>query len=126
MATKTAAKKRGASKSKTSAKKATSKKAAVKKAPTKKATTKKATAKKKTARAKKQVWKSRAAIRLVEPGSQVDCVVCGERVKFQARMRNQQVICNIYTKGVWERVDHYHADCYKTAKQPYGKPAEKG
>lgn len=71
-------------------------------------------------------WKSRAAIRLVEPGSSVDCELCGERVKFQARMRHQQVICNIYTKGVWERVDHYHAPCYNDAGKPFGKPTEKG
>ncbi len=71
-------------------------------------------------------WKSRAAIRLVEPGSSVDCELCGERVKFQARMRHQQVICNIYTKGVWERVDHYHAPCYDEARKPFGKPTEKG
>ena len=29
-----------------------------------------------------------------------------------------------YEKSKWLRVDHYHADCYKEAKQPYGKPLD--
>ncbi len=111
MATKTA--------SKTTAKTKATPKAKAKKAPKSKA--------KAAPKAKKPAnWKSRAAIRLVEPGSSVDCELCGERVKFQARMRHQQVICNIYTKGVWERVDHYHAPCYNEAGKPFGKPTEKG
>ena len=67
---------------------------------------------------------SRAVTRLVEPGSQVDCMHCDERVKFQAKMRHQQVICNVYEKNKWVRVEHFHADCYKEAKQPFGKPID--
>jgi len=67
---------------------------------------------------------SRAVTRLVEPGSQVDCMHCGERVKFQAKMRHQQVICNVYEKSKWLRVEHFHADCYKLAKQPFGPPVD--
>lgn len=67
---------------------------------------------------------SRAVTRLVEPGSQVDCMHCDERVKFQAKMRHQQVICNVYEKSKWIRVEHFHADCYKLAKQPFGKPID--
>jgi len=69
-------------------------------------------------------WKSRAVLRLIEPGNSVDCAFCGERVKFQARLRLQQVICNVYTKGVWERVEHFHSGCYEVAGSPYGEPAE--
>lgn len=65
-------------------------------------------------------WKSRAVLRDVEPGSTVDCVHCGERVKFQAKVRNRQVICNVYVDGQWDRVEHYHADCYPLAGEPYG------
>lgn len=105
----------------TTKKKAASKKAAPKKAP--KAKTK-APAKKKAAKKKapvrKTTWKSRAVLRMVEPGSQVECLHCGERVKFQAKMRHQQAICNIYEKNMWVRVDHYHFPCYKEAKEPYG------
>ena len=67
---------------------------------------------------------SRAVTRLVNPGSQVDCMHCDERIKFQAKMRHQEVICNVYEKSKWVRVDHYHADCYKLAKNPYGKPLD--
>jgi len=60
-------------------------------------------------------------LRDVEPGSAVDCVTCGERVKFQAKVRPKQVICNVYEEGSWVRVEHYHSGCYDTAGEPHGK-----
>ncbi len=63
---------------------------------------------------------SRAVLRDVEPGSSVDCVRCGERVKFQAKVRNKQVICNVYENGAWVRVEHFHDECYAKAKRPHG------
>jgi len=66
-------------------------------------------------------WQSRAVIRDVEAGSAVDCAHCGERVKFQAKMRNRQVICNVYIKGAWSHVEHFHADCYDSAERPFGE-----
>lgn len=65
-------------------------------------------------------WTSRAALRLVEPGSWVRCTHCDETIKFSASARHQQVICNIYTKGVWQRVEHWHADCYEALDAPHG------
>jgi hypothetical protein len=64
--------------------------------------------------------RSRAVLRDVEPGSTVECVRCGERVKFQAKVRNKQVICNVYVQGRWDRVEHFHADCYDLAGDPHG------
>ena len=69
--------------------------------------------------------KSRAVVRDVEAGSSVDCEHCGDRVKFQAKVRNKQVICNVYQSGRWLRVEHYHAECYELAGSPHG-PAEAG
>jgi hypothetical protein len=63
---------------------------------------------------------SRAVLRDVEPGSTVECVKCGERVKFQAKIRHKQVICNVYVDGQWNRVEHFHADCYGPAGEPHG------
>ena len=80
-----------------------------------------ATTKAGTARAAAKKLKSRAVVRDVEAGSSVDCAVCGERVKFQAKVRNKQVICNVYTGGKWNRVEHYHAECYEVAGQPFGE-----
>jgi len=60
-------------------------------------------------------------LRDVEPGSSVDCVHCGERVKFQAKVRNKQVICNVYEHGSWVRVEHFHDGCYAKARNPHGK-----
>jgi hypothetical protein len=75
-------------------------------------------------RPKKQTkWESRAALRLIEPGSMVDCNHCGDRVKFQARVRMYQVICNVYIGNVWDRVEHYHEECYRQADNPHGEPA---
>lgn len=52
------------------------------------------------------------------------CVGCGEPIKFKAKVRAQQVICNVYVKGAWNRVEHYHADCYTTAGSPHGTAEE--
>ena len=73
-----------------------------------------------TARAKKPTWKSRAVYRLIEAGSAVTCVGCGEHIKFKAKIRAKQAICNVYNKGVWQRVEHFHAECYEAADEPYG------
>ncbi|MDY7101699.1 MAG: hypothetical protein S0880_10975 [Actinomycetota bacterium] len=70
-----------------------------------------------------KVWTSRAVVRTVEAGSYVECTHCGDRIKFQAKHRHQQVICNVYRDGRWDRVEHYHAPCYQEAEQPYGEAA---
>lgn len=66
--------------------------------------------------------KSRAVLREIEAGTTVDCVYCGERIKFRARLKLRQVICNIYYRGVWRRVEHFHAECYEAAGSPHGVP----
>ncbi len=77
----------------------------------------------KTAPAKK-TWKSRAVSRLVEPGNWAECSLCEEIIKFRARERRTQVICNVYVNNRWDRVEHFHPDCYLAAEIPYGEPAE--
>jgi hypothetical protein len=68
-------------------------------------------------------WRSRAVLRTIEAGSSAICVTCDEQVKFRAKVRAQQVVCNVYVDGKWDRVEHYHLDCYETAARPYGEPA---
>lgn len=84
---------------------------------------------------------TRAVIRAVEPGNEATCVSCGKAVKFQAHVhhrKRRQVIANIYVAetdsrpsgerralrpgrgGVWDRVEHFHLECYELAGQPYG------
>lgn len=63
---------------------------------------------------------SRAVVRPIEAGSYVDCAKCGDRVKFQAKVRLMQVICNVYVDGRWDRVEHYHEACYTEAGEPHG------
>lgn len=71
-------------------------------------------------KASKDKWQSRAVVRLIEAGCVAECPVCAERVKYRARHRDQQVICNVYDKGRWQRVEQYHLDCYIAADSPHG------
>lgn len=63
---------------------------------------------------------TRAVLRDVEPGSTVDCIACGEQIKFQAKTRPKQVICNVYEGDRWNRVEHFHQECYHGASDPHG------
>mgnify|MGYP001473177776 CR=1 FL=1 len=64
---------------------------------------------------------SRAVVRDIDPGSEVKCVQCGERVKFKAKARGKQVICNVYIDGTWKKVEHFHLACYEEAGSPHGE-----
>lgn len=65
---------------------------------------------------------SRAVLRTVEPGNSAVCAHCDTPVKFAARAQHRQVIANVYVKGTWNRVEHFHAECYSEAREPYGRP----
>jgi hypothetical protein len=67
---------------------------------------------------------SRAVLRRVEAGSTVVCAGCREPVKFAAKVQRQQVIANVYVSGKWDRVEHFHAECYDEAGKPHGDAAE--
>jgi hypothetical protein len=67
-----------------------------------------------------EVPTSRAVARFIEAGSSVTCAHCARTIAFRARVRAQQVICNVYDEGRWLRVEHYHRDCYGDAGAPYG------
>ena len=69
-------------------------------------------------------WKSRAVLRRIEAGSAVSCVGCEDHIKFSAKDKASQVICNVYRKDVWLRVEHYHEACYRKADLPYGEPGD--
>ena len=68
----------------------------------------------------KTTLSSRAVVRRVEAGSSAMCAGCGEQVKFTAKAQRQQVIANVYENGRWNRVEHYHFECYAEAGEPYG------
>lgn len=67
---------------------------------------------------------SRAVVRYVEAGNSANCATCGAIVQFRARIKTQQVICNVYVGGKWDRVEHFHRDCYDEVGQPFGEPDE--
>ena len=71
----------------------------------------------------KTKWSSRAVTRPIEAGNSAICAACDEPVKFAARNKAFQVIANVYEHGVWNRVEHYHAECYEAAGEPYGTAA---
>ena len=60
--------------------------------------------------------------RSVEAGNSAACAHCGAPIKFAAKVRARQVIANVYDEGVWQRVEHFHAECYVEAREPYGTP----
>lgn len=66
---------------------------------------------------------SRAVTRRIEPGCLAVCVHCDQPVKFAARLHKMQVIANVYVDGRWNRVEHFHAECYGdgAADEPYGE-----
>jgi hypothetical protein len=66
---------------------------------------------------------SRSALRRVEPGNLALCAVCDEQVKFAAKITRMQVIANVYVDGRWDRVEHFHEECYEVAGSPYGEPS---
>ena len=66
---------------------------------------------------------SRAVLRRVEAGSMSLCAHCDEQVKFAAKLNRQQVIANVYVDAKWARVEHFHAECYDLAGEPYGPAA---
>lgn len=70
-----------------------------------------------------QARESRAVLRRVEPGNSEACRVCGEIVRFKAKLNLEQVICNVYADGRWLRVEHFHPDCYASAGTPHGPVA---
>ena len=70
-----------------------------------------------------QRFDSRAVTRPIEAGNFATCAGCGTPVKFTAKVRHSQVIANVYVDGAWNRVEHYHAECYDRAGQPYGSAA---
>jgi hypothetical protein len=70
----------------------------------------------------KPTWTSRAVLRSIEAGCAASCAHCGDQVKFKAKTKGLQVICNVYVNGKWDRVEHFHADCYDLAQAPYGPP----
>jgi hypothetical protein len=66
-------------------------------------------------------WTSRAVLRFIEAGSMTSCETCGGPVKFQARTKAKQVICNVYVDQQWVRVEHFHHECYLQAGSPHGE-----
>jgi hypothetical protein len=63
---------------------------------------------------------TRAVERIIVAGNMGLCTACGQAVKFRATHRLRQVICNVYVKGRWNRVEHFHPACYKQAGNPHG------
>jgi hypothetical protein len=64
---------------------------------------------------------SRAVVRFIEPGNDAVCERCREQIKFLARSKGRQVIANVYVDERWDRVEHYHDECYQEAGEPYGE-----
>ncbi len=62
---------------------------------------------------------SYAVDRPVEAGNSAVCSACDEPVKFAARQKSRQIIVNVYENNEWDRVEHYHDECYLQVGEPY-------
>ena len=69
---------------------------------------------------------SRAVVRRIEPGNLAVCQQCGQQVKFAAKVHKMQVIANVYVDSRWNRVEHFHEECYGEAEAPYGEASDQG
>ena len=74
-----------------------------------------------TATATRVAAVSRAVVRRIEPGNLAVCAHCDQPVKFAAKLHKVQVIANVYVDGRWNRVEHFHDDCYAEADSPFGE-----
>lgn len=63
---------------------------------------------------------TRAVERRILERSDVNCIHCGNLIKFQAMVKGSQIIANVYKKKKWDHVEHFHADCYQEAGAPHG------
>jgi hypothetical protein len=36
-------------------------------------------------------------------------------------VRNKQVIANVYKRSKWDRIEHFHPECYLDAGNPHGE-----
>lgn len=72
---------------------------------------------------------TRAIVRLTPPGTDAECPACEQPVKFMAKHKKSEVIANVYGRAgdpdVWDRVEHWHAECYFAAGQPHGTPTRR-
>lgn len=68
---------------------------------------------------------TRAVERRVLERNEADCRLCGAAIKFKAMTKATQIIANVYEGDRWNRVEHYHAECYIMAGEPYGYPTAK-
>ncbi len=68
---------------------------------------------------------TRAVSSRIEPYNNIRCHACDGLLTFRARHKHHQIIANVYQDDKWDRVEHWHPDCYQTADQPHGPPTLK-
>ena len=72
-----------------------------------------------------EIWISRATLRRIEAGFSAGCLGCRSAITFSPKEKGRtKVIANVYDEGVWQRVEHYHGDCYQNVGEPYGPASE--
>ena len=72
----------------------------------------------------KPAFCSRAVLRRIEAGCMAICAHCGQQIKFAAKLMKLQAIANVYVGGRWDRVEHYHEECYEEAGEPFGETGD--
>jgi len=44
---------------------------------------------------------------------EAECSGCGERIIYRAKEKPKVVTCNVYVRGKWDRIEHFHPEHYK-------------
>ncbi len=65
---------------------------------------------------------SRAVSRKLQPGLGLECDACSMPIKYSAKFPTNQIIANVYDGNVWQKVVHYHEECYQELDYPHGEP----
>lgn len=82
--------------------------------------------------------RTRAVRRLLKPNQYGNepprCGHCDEYVRFYSpsvlsaekfsHLTPYQVVCNVYKKKQWDRIVHFHENCYQHAGEPHGAVIE--
>lgn len=70
---------------------------------------------------------TRAVAIKTTPGVYEWCAGCASQIRFQPwrGTRPHHICANVYRRGTWDRVEHWHPTCYRQAGHPHGPILER-
>lgn len=71
-----------------------------------------------------RTFQTRVVSKPCTAGDFIVCRRCGAEIKYRARTKDREVLCNVYENGAWDRLERFHPACYVGAGEPYGPVVE--